>query len=106
MDQFASVIPVLLLQMLHTAFPQFSEKAENGSYAQQDANECWSELVKVLQQKLFIVGPDGTKKQSFITQYFGGRFQSTLKCVENDESSEATEDFLQLSCFINQGNCC
>lgn len=47
-----TVTPILLLQCLHTAFPQFAQTGENGSYRQQDANECWSELLKMLQQKL------------------------------------------------------
>lgn len=47
-----AVTPVLLLQTLHVAFPQFAQAGENGVYRQQDANECWSELLKMLQQKL------------------------------------------------------
>lgn len=47
-----TVTPVLLLQTLHMAFPQFAQSGEKGSYKQQDANECWSELLKMLQQKL------------------------------------------------------
>lgn len=52
MDSGNTVTPVLLLQTLHMAFPQFAQAGENGSYRQQDANECWSELLKMLQQKL------------------------------------------------------
>ena len=47
-----SITPVLFLQRLHIAFPNFSQTGENGTYRQQDANECWSELLKMLQQKL------------------------------------------------------
>lgn len=47
-----TVTPILLLQTLHMAFPQFAQTGENGAYRQQDANECWSELLKMLQQKL------------------------------------------------------
>lgn len=46
-----TVTPVLLLQSLHLAFPQFAQ-IEKGTYRQQDANECWSEMLKMLQQKL------------------------------------------------------
>lgn len=105
METSATVMPVLLLEMLHIMFPQFAEKAENGQFAQQDANECWSELIKVLQQKLKIE-PNVTDSRNFITQYFGGTLQSTMKCIE-DESEEpavSKENFLQLSCFISQGN--
>lgn len=109
METSSTVMPVLLLEMLHIMFPQFSEKTENGQLAQQDANECWSELIKVLQQKLKIepIGGDAaTNSRNFITQYFGGTLQATMKCIE-DESEEPTvsnENFLQLSCFISQGD--
>lgn len=52
MDGVNTVTPVILLQTLHMAFPQFAQAGENGAYRQQDANECWSELLKMLQQKL------------------------------------------------------
>lgn len=52
MDAGNTVTPVLLLQTFHMAFPQFALTGENGAYRQQDANECWSELLKMLQQKL------------------------------------------------------
>jgi len=41
---------------------------------------------------------------SVITQIFGGRLDCTLKCTESDIELEtqSTEDFLQLSCFIDQ----
>lgn len=54
-----TVTPVILLQTLHMAFPQFAQTGENGSYRQQDANECWSELLKMLQQKLKPIQKEG-----------------------------------------------
>lgn len=54
-----TVTPVLLLQTLHMAFPQFAQSGEKGSYRQQDANECWSELLKMLQQKLKPIKKEG-----------------------------------------------
>ena len=97
-------MPIVLLEMLHMLFPQFAEKAENGSFAQQDANECWSEMIKVLQQKLSNAKL-GDKTVDFITKFFGGQFVSTLTCKDNDKEdvSSSTESFLQLSCFISQG---
>lgn len=52
MESGNTVTPVLLLQTLHVAFPQFAQTGEKGAYRQQDANECWSEMLKMLQQKL------------------------------------------------------
>lgn len=56
-----TVTPIMLLQTMHNAFPQFAQAGENGAYRQQDANECWSELLKVLQQKLPAIKAEGIK---------------------------------------------
>lgn len=100
MDKDSALMPVLVLEMLHLMFPRFSEKNEQGHFIQQDANECWSEILKVMQQKLTIT-TNGTSK-NFINKFFGGNFISTMKLAETGESSTSTEDFLQLSCFISQ----
>lgn len=42
----------ILLQVLHNAFPRFAERGQMGGYQQQDANECWVELMGMLKQKL------------------------------------------------------
>lgn len=52
MDKGSSLPPVGLVQMMHLAFPRFAEKSDNGGFQQQDASECWTELVRMLQQKL------------------------------------------------------
>jgi len=94
----------MLLQTLHNAFPQFAQTGDKGTYRQQDANECWSELLKMLQQKLqAIEGKGSASYSSFIEQYFGGTFDSEMKCVEapEEEVKRSSENFLQLSCFIS-----
>lgn len=104
MERSNTVTPVLLLQTLHMAFPNFALTGENGTYRQQDANECWSELLKMLQQKLKpMEGASGDKYSSMIEQYFGGQFDVTMKCTEaeDEEVSKSKENFLQLSCFIS-----
>ncbi|XP_064483463.1 ubiquitin carboxyl-terminal hydrolase 14-like isoform X2 [Ornithodoros turicata] len=111
MDKSAVVPPILLLQVLHLAFPRFAEKSERGGFVQQDANECWTELVRMLQQKLNPVnhspsetGPNTNKFANFVDQYFGGIVDVTLKCKESSDEppTKTTEHFLQLSCFISQ----
>ncbi len=47
-----TVPPFVFLQAMHLAFPRFSEKTEQGAFQQQDANECWVELLGLLKQKL------------------------------------------------------
>ncbi|UYV72716.1 USP14 [Cordylochernes scorpioides] len=112
-----SITPIVLVQfvrLLHLAFPRFAEKGERGGFMQQDANECWTELVRILQQKLPPL--NSSSYSSFIDQYFGGVFDVSFlvflldhdphsyKCKENEEEMEtsAKENFLQLSCFIAQ----
>lgn len=113
MERSAVVPPIMLLQVLHMAFPRFAEKAtEQGGFVQQDANECWTEVVRMLQQKLPPIDQPATetspppvhKYTNFVDQYFGGVFDVTLKCMESEEEPETRtkEHFLQLSCFISQ----
>lgn len=52
MDKGTSRAPLVLVQMIHLAFPRFAEKNEQGVLQQQDANECWMEVIRMLQQKL------------------------------------------------------
>lgn len=103
--------PIILLQVLHMAFPRFAEKNDHGTFMQQDANECWTEIMRMLQQKLSPVSNAESSEEAaaaspytnFIDQFFGGTFDSTLKCIESEEEPEThqKENFLQLSCFIS-----
>merc|ERR1712018_564207 len=52
MDKGQNLPPLVLLQVLQNAFPRFAERSEHGGYQQQDANECWVELLNMLKQKL------------------------------------------------------
>lgn len=117
MDGAATVNPVILLHCLHLAFPQFAQVGENGVFRQQDANECWGELLRMLQQKLPAIKPATTtpdgeaiaapvqpKYTSMIDQFFGGSFDVEMKCADaaDEPSTFSKENFLQLSCFISQ----
>ncbi|EDW88790.1 ubiquitin carboxyl-terminal hydrolase 14 [Drosophila yakuba] len=108
MEKGTTVTPIVLLQALHRASPQFAQTGENGTYRQQDANECWAEILKMLQQKLRPTNqePSNTvqkRHSSFIDQFFGGTFEVKMSSEEDpDEPSTVTsENFLQLSCFIS-----
>ncbi|KAK7945381.1 hypothetical protein WMY93_001109 [Mugilogobius chulae] len=118
MDKTSSSLPpIILLQFLHLAFPQFAEKGDQGQYLQQDANECWLQMMRVLQQKLEPLEPEtpmevesgggaatASSKKNFIDQYFGVEFETSMKCTESEEEEpiKGKESQLQLSCFINQ----
>jgi len=101
-----AIPPLVFLQVLRAAFPQFSQKGSNGAYMQQDAEECWTQIMLSLGQKLpKIDAPDEkvTSTNSVISQLFGGDMISTLSNVENQEEAKTTKTdaFLKLSCHIS-----
>lgn len=65
----STVTPFVFLGTLHRAFPQFSQAGENGTYRQQDANECWSELLKMLQQKLPATNTGEADEEKSVKKY-------------------------------------
>ncbi len=87
---------------------------------QQDANECLTELLRVLQQKLprldrspndqnqpaACATPSeySRKTSSLVEQYFGGEFACAMKNEESEEEAPTVslEAFNQMSCFISQ----
>ena len=100
--------PLMFLNALRTAFPQFAQRSKTGhGYAQQDAEEAWSEIVSQLRQKLKIVDPnDSTKtKSSFVDRYLAGSFSSVLspppEAAEKEKSVKTSESFLKLDCHID-----
>lgn len=102
MDKGKNVPPMVLLQVLHMAFPRFAEKSEHGGFQQQDANECWIELLGMLKQKL--PSESNTKTSSAIDQYFGLDFDTEIKCVESEDEPvvKSKEHFLQYNCYIDK----
>ena len=72
--------PLAFLTVLREAVPQFGElarvgKAGSEGYAQQDAEECWTQLSTSLQE---IPGTtsQGSSSKSFIEQYMMGDMRS------------------------------
>jgi len=104
--------PLAFLNALRTAFPQFAEKSKSGhGYAQQDAEEAWSQIVTQLRQKLKIKdtgdGSSEAKEISFVDKYLAGGFSSITECDEQaardgGEEPVISEDvFLKLDCHIS-----
>ena len=105
--------PLLFLHALQTTFPQFAEKSKTGNgYAQQDAEEAWTQILSQLRNKLRIratssSGERTTQDVPFIDHYLAGRFSSTLTCdepavIEAGERPVESEDvFLKLDCHID-----
>ncbi|KAF2798528.1 cysteine proteinase [Melanomma pulvis-pyrius CBS 109.77] len=104
--------PLLFLNALRAAFPQFAQKSKDGhGYAQQDAEEAWSQIVSLLRQKLKITDTesetDKAKDTTFIDKYMAGKFESSMECDEpaakegGEEPVISGDTFFKLNCHIN-----
>lgn len=101
-------IPQAFLTALRSAFPQFAERSRTGSgFAQQDAEEAWSQIVTQLRQKLRVKDSPEAAETSFIDKYMAGEFTSELVCDEpaaregGEQPIVSKETFLKLNCHID-----
>lgn len=101
--------PHAFLSALRTAFPQFAERSRQGQgFAQQDAEEAWSQILAQLRQKLTREGSQDQKTISFIDEYMAGEFESVLECDDpaaremGEQSVTTREPFLKLNCHIDK----
>lgn len=110
--------PLTFLYALRSVFPQFAQKSKTGQgYAQQDAEEAWTQIISQLRQKLKLKEVDvedgeasnqRESEVSFIDKYLAGRFESSLECDEpaakeaGEKPALSEEVFLKLDCHINK----
>ncbi|KAF4336990.1 ubiquitin thiolesterase [Fusarium beomiforme] len=99
--------PMNFLNALRVVFPQFAEKSKTGQgFAQQDAEEAWSQIVQQLNQKLRIKS-EGTPETSFVEKYMSGEFSSVMECDEEEARNAGEqpivnkESFAKLNCHID-----
>ncbi|KAH6688910.1 ubiquitin carboxyl-terminal hydrolase [Plectosphaerella plurivora] len=97
------VAPVAFLSALRTVYPQFAERSKQGNgYAQQDAEEAWSQIISQLKQHLG--DAEGT---SFIDKYMSGSTKAIMEADEQEakdmgeEAVESVDTFLKLNCHID-----
>ncbi|KAK4161453.1 putative ubiquitin carboxyl-terminal hydrolase 6 [Cladorrhinum sp. PSN259] len=102
-----SAPPFGFLEALRRTFPQFAEKSRKGpGYAQQDAEEAWSQIVSQLKQKLQLKDTTGVES-TFVDKYMSGEFSSTLECDDasareaGEQATSSKESFLKLNCHID-----
>jgi len=84
-----SIMPLGFLKVLQQRFPNFAEM-RNGSFMQQDADECLRGILTVLSGTL-----THESGSSLVDQLFGFRLKSTLKCLECDEEPPTESEELQ-----------
>ncbi|KAI1246246.1 hypothetical protein MGN70_013143 [Eutypa lata] len=101
-------IPLAFLNALRNAFPQFAERSRTGQgFAQQDAEEAWSQIVSQVRQKLRIKPAPEESETPFIDRYMSGEFTSSLECDEpaakegGEQPVDGKESFLKLNCHID-----
>ncbi|EWY89322.1 ubiquitin thiolesterase [Fusarium oxysporum NRRL 32931] len=99
--------PMNFLNALRVVFPQFAEKSKTGQgFAQQDAEEAWSQIVQQLNQKLRIKS-ENTPETSFVEKYMSGEFTSVMECDEEEARNAGEqpiinkESFAKLNCHID-----
>lgn len=103
--------PLVFLNSLRQAFPQFQQRSRDGNgYAQQDAEEAWSQIITQLRSKLKIKdtteGAAAEATRSFIDNYMSGKFESVMECDEpeakekGEEPVESGDTFFKLNCHI------
>jgi ubiquitin carboxyl-terminal hydrolase 14 len=109
--------PHEFLNALRHLFPQFAQRSKTGhGYAQQDAEEAWSQILGQVKQRLKIEEGEAstsgqtnqaTAKPSFVDRFMGGEFTSVLECDDpearekGEEPKTSKEEFLKLSCHID-----
>eukprot|EP00475_Leptophrys_vorax_P003554 TRINITY_DN12104_c0_g1_i1.p1 TRINITY_DN12104_c0_g1~~TRINITY_DN12104_c0_g1_i1.p1 ORF type:complete len:524 (-),score=61.62 TRINITY_DN12104_c0_g1_i1:91-1662(-) len=92
------VTPLRFLMLLRQRFPQFAQQGEHGAYMQQDAEECWTQFLFSLSQRLRNVQ---SPSQGEVDNIFGITFASKVKCTESGEESEESETAFMLKCHIS-----
>ncbi|KAG5972031.1 hypothetical protein E4U55_000952 [Claviceps digitariae] len=104
----APLEPLAFLTSLRIVFPQFAEKAKSSNaYAQQDAEEAWSQIVQQLGQKLSIKEQDDVPAISFVDKYMSGELTSVVECVDEEarvageQAVTSKEQFNKISCHID-----
>ena len=100
-----AVQPLMFLTALRQQYPQFAEKSKTGGgYAQQDAEEMWSQLISTLDQSLKIDSKDASDEgfNTWVEKYMGGRFETVTKSDEapDEEPQYGTDGFRDLKCNI------
>ncbi|CAI7838751.1 unnamed protein product, partial [Closterium sp. NIES-53] len=99
------VTPLRFLMLLRQRFPQFAQQGEHGAYMQQDAEECWTQLLFSLSQRLRSARQPS---QAEVDNIFGIDLVSKVRCAEggegaegNGEESEEKETAFMLKCHIS-----
>ncbi|RMD43141.1 hypothetical protein DV735_g2018, partial [Chaetothyriales sp. CBS 134920] len=98
--------PMVLLNSLRSQYSQFAQMDKSGRrYAQQDAEEAWSQLIQQIRQKVKPADGAGSSNDAFVDKYMAGRLHSVTRPPEevgdNEPVVEKDESFLKIDCHLS-----
>ncbi|CAJ2663720.1 ubiquitin carboxyl-terminal hydrolase 6 [Trifolium pratense] len=93
------VAPMQFWMVLRKKYPQFGQ-LHNGVFMQQDAEECWTQILYTLSQSLRSSG--SSENTDAVKGLFGIELNSRIYCQESNEESSETESVYSLKCHISQ----
>ncbi|XP_062156980.1 ubiquitin carboxyl-terminal hydrolase 6-like [Alnus glutinosa] len=93
------VAPMQFWMLLRKKYPQFGQ-LHNGVFMQQDAEECWTQLLYTLSQSLKTTG--SSENPDTVKALFGIELVSRVHCEESGEESSEAESVYSLKCHISQ----
>lgn len=92
------VAPMQFWMLLRKKYPQFGQ-LHNGTFMQQDAEECWTQLLYTLSQSLRSV--NASEIPDTVKALFGIDIVSRVHCQESGEESSESESIYALKCHIS-----
>ena len=95
-----SVAPDGFLNALRVKYPQFAQQGAGGMYMQQDAEECYTQILNSMREKLD--GGSGEDSHACVKELFGIDLETSLKCEETSEESSEKQTVYTLKCNISQ----
>jgi ubiquitin carboxyl-terminal hydrolase 14 len=96
--------PMNFVQAMRMVFPQFDETDDHGHHKQQDAEECYSQLLTAFKNSLKLSEEEGGG--DLVEKLFGIELENTVTNTENnqEEPQVQKETQLRLSCHIDNNN--
>lgn len=102
--------PMMFLRALRETFPQFNERSRTGhGFAQQDAEEAWSNILSQIRSKLKISAESGSQAApSWVDRHMGLKLEESLECDDTEARERGeqpvtkTVDYLKLNCHIEK----
>ncbi|KAH9821002.1 ubiquitin C-terminal hydrolase [Melampsora americana] len=94
-----SYSPFDLIRTLRSFAPQFAQQT-HGHFAQQDAEECWGQIIGAVRSTLDTTGGIDGK---FVDRFMAGEMTTETKCIEAPDEPPTTqkEKWLELKCNIS-----